>query len=62
MLAQYSIIGIKIDGFENFDGGVMKSARKMRLILERSDIFGRNPKLYFDLGWLAHHYALPVNK
>ena len=45
VIAQKPIIGIKIDGNQCFAGGIMKSARKMRMIPERNDIFGCHPKL-----------------
>ncbi|MGA7387965.1 MAG: hypothetical protein WBW99_08545, partial [Pseudolabrys sp.] len=41
----------------------MKSARKMRMIPERDDIFGGNPKLQFNFYWLTVHGELlrPAN-
>ena len=40
VIAQEPIVGIEIDGIQCFAGGIMKSARKMRMIAERDDIFG----------------------
>src|ERR1035437_9143487 len=40
MIAQQSIIGIKIDRCQRFTGGTMERARKTWMILERNDVFG----------------------
>jgi hypothetical protein len=36
----------------------MKNASKMRMIPERDDIFGSDPKLQFNFFWLTVHGAL----
>ena len=60
MITQEPIIGIEIDRIQRFVGGIMKNARKIRMIPENSDIFGGDPKLQFNFFWLAVHNAIPM--
>jgi hypothetical protein len=45
VIAQGSIIGIEISRLQRFAAGIMKNARKMRMIPEHDDIPG-DPKLH----------------
>jgi hypothetical protein len=58
VIAQEPFVGIEIDRIQHFVGGIMKSAWKMRMISENSDVFRSDPKLQFNFFWLIVHYEL----
>jgi hypothetical protein len=60
VIAQKPIVGIEIDRIQRFVGGIMKSARKIRMTPEHRDVFGSNPKLQFNFFWPTVHDALPM--
>ena len=63
VIAQKAIIGIEIDRIQRFVGGIMKSARKMRMISEHGDVFGATRSFNsISLGSrsMTHYQYLPM--